>query len=866
MKRMAQFFTALLLCMALSSAWVMAEEKLTVDPNGLVEWDSIEGVEQYLCLVLDGENETVAEWIFPDPYCYLIPECRVEVYPLSNELERGELLFTTDYYVETYQDSEIDDELNDGTHELGITDPETGEHYVDPLYSIKFEDLMEYDVVANIDENSVRMANDGSIEFETAMPNGNRMRFTGEGVTYQDGNLVFAPNSSLTALDAIGRICAAYVEIVDAADADYFTFTSAYTFTDETSVQSADELFIEFNDGGLSVFDWRRPETTFLTKMASQPNFISCYADNVNAQNMTVSQLLVYYDETAFTTNVREAILWADMYGVYLEGDAYDSSKEVFNREEGPFDFYLVTVPDIADRIEPLVFESTEDPNYLVMSVNGLRAGITSVGALKDAQGNVLDKENAKVMPGTTIEVKVGKYTLDVELPVIERYAEAQTLHELTPYNNAYSEGSVTALVIPVYWQDQPENATDDVLQKMKAELGRVVDEQGVVTDYSAELADGFSLSAYYDTASYGQYAITSYVTDWFAAPFNYEGDREFYYQLSDTEFMEALYAWLMETYSDMDWTQFDADADGFFDSVIIVNAGTSDSGAMSMGTYSYAQQISPGYTGEGAGKPESPAIHNYVGLNVSFIEEEARTLIHEYAHGFGIVDYYDVTYSGIDAVGAYDMQSSNIGDWNAYSKYAVGWIEPQVVTELVQGESVEITIGALADVGDAIVIPAAGAEFDGPFGEYILIDLLTDSGVNADDAAYFGLDGVHGVRISHVNSHMEKRVLTGTDGVEYPIGTIHTPNTYNTDGKYLLEVIQAGGKNTFTTPDDSRKTLTKDDLFDAGDVFSVETYGEFFADGLMDDGSEFGYTVEVVSIDRDSDGAYTATIRIARK
>lgn len=178
------------------------------------------------------------------------------------------------------------------------------------------------------------------------------------------------------------------------------------------------------------------------------------------------------------------------------------------------------------------------------------------------------------------------------------------------------------------------------------------MDDDGQVKDYAGDQSEDFSLSAYYDISSYGQHRITSYVTDWYAAPYNFAGDKDRQLVVDDQAFMEAIYAWLMETYPDMDWTRFDADADGFF-----------------------------------------------------------------------------------DAVSMFDMQSRNVGDWNVYSKYAVGWIQPEVVTGLEPVQSVEIAIGELAATGDAIVILVANGIFDGSFGEYIIIDLMTD-GVNGRDAA----------------------------------------------------------------------------------------------------------------------------------
>jgi len=111
----------------------------------------------------------------------------------------------------------------------------------------------------------------------------------------------------------------------------------------------------------------------------------------------------------------------------------------------------------------------------------------------------------------------------------------------------------------------------------------------------------------------------------------------------------------------------------------------------------------------------------------------------------------------------------------------------------------------------------------------------------------------------------MEKRVLTGSDGTLYPIGTVHYANAYNTEGRYLIELIQSGGDNTFTDKENLRPRLTAQDLFAAGDVFTADG-SEFFANGRMDDGSEFGYIVEIVRIERNDAGEYSAVVRITRR
>ena len=144
---------------------------------------------------------------------------------------------------------------------------------------------------------------------------------------------------------------------------------------------------------------------------------------------------------------------------------------------------------------------------------------------------------------------------------------------------------------------------------------------------------------------------------------------------------------------------------------------------------------------------------------------------------------------------------------------------------------------------------------------------------MNEKDASLFGLENTVGVRIYHVNSVMEGRVLD-RDGREiqeesiteetYPIGTVNKVNSYSANGSYHLELIQSGGDNTFTDLENLRTALTAEDLFHTGDVFDVSEYTEFFAEGRLDDGKEFGYIIEILSVTEGD--APTATIRITRK
>lgn len=217
-------------------------------------------------------------------------------------------------------------------------------------------------------------------------------------------------------------------------------------------------------------------------------------------------------------------------------------------------------------------------------------------------------------------------------------------------------------------------------------------------------------------------------------------------------------------------------------------------------------------------------------------------------------------SYTGISPLGGFDMLDSNRGDWNSYSKLAVGWMNPQVVTNLASGESVELTIGSSALVGDVIILPAAGTEYEGPFGEYVMIDLFSDDGTNAFDAGIWGLSNTTGVRITHVNATMRCDAENNeTIGMEL-FGNYYVEGNR---GFYNAELIQAGKVNTLTNLESLNTLVSPNDFFYEGDTFTAEEYTEFFYEGLMDNGMPLGYTVRILSIGSDANGNPTATTQI---
>lgn len=781
------------------------------------------------------------------------------------QLRRMVLTYDSSAPQTLYCDIASEDELErltmyeiDWTSVLGGTYADSRDFFTMAEEKMAEAGSIESDIIAGIDHSSIEI-NDQATHFTSIMSNGEAIRFEATDITIDENGITMAPGATITSLDAVGKI---YLYTIDCANRscnmDSCVVEAGYGYTysaSKTSVETVQEIHTYLSTG------IRIAELSAENRMsmaALQPNFVYCSAPYGNEHDVVLTSLTIGYNPEEKVTGIVAAQLNSDFTPAYLAGDLYNLVlEEAATSWDGSLEFYLVLQPD------------TEYSNLgnTAMSIWFVPGRFVEMGDLKNENGEVVNKNTTRIGIGYTLDLTIGDYTVTLDLVVKERYAGATTLKELRPYCVLDGLGSVNTLVVPVGWPDQMENVNDDTIDLFRSYLGRVEDASGEVTDYSDPDNSFYSLSQYFDTASYGKFTITSYITDWFIMDENFS-DMETI--AVDKTYGDKVVRWIKQTYPDLDWSRFDQDGDGYIDSLVLINAGNLHSDGYSVQSYGGACQRTESYCADYSGTQDDPLSNCYVSINWNYFSSaNANVLIHEYSHLMGLIDYYDVTYAGGNAVGGYDMQSANVGDWNSYSKLAVGWMDPQIVTGLASGESVELTIGSSALTDDVIVIPAAGTDYDGPFGEYIMIDLFSDDGVNTYDAAEWGLSGVSGVRISHVDANMEtwqeeKAIGAYSDELTtYTIGTPHRANAYNKAGLYHVEVIQASGINTFTDLEQDYTDFSADDLFQAGDTFSLSQHGEFFVNGLMDDGSKFGYTITIVSVGTDAEGNPSATIRI---
>lgn len=725
-------------------------------------------------------------------------------------------------------------------------------------------DYLELSATANTTDNIVTNA-DGTKILTVKTKGGKSVRLLVEGdIAPLDGGWgCFDESTKVYFLDALPGIN--FIEYELAAKTDEFMLTGYCSLQQKFSVESVDELFAcngGFLIGGNSI------------KANSEADHYPDYLClNGMGTTLQLVSLKIYYCNVmteVVDIQLNTSLYASAMSNSYLPGDWYDGKIEKGAEEAFNYGYPLNILLDNS--------ESLAGPNKYYMSLIEFGDNV-KFGDIIDVNGKTVDKTNRFLQAGDKIEVTIGKCTKYLDL-CTEVYT-GDTLYKTSTVTNINSVGTQNVLVVPLTFKDQQDRIDDTWMLLLKKTLGNVADADGNVTKYS--LSNGeLSLSEYLATSSYGKFTANFYISD----PYVIDGIGSDYFYGSVPE---SIYSGIEASlYSqNLVGSRFDQDGNGYYDVVILVNTlvmadGTGSSygqGSMS-GAYEYSL-----YMGlSNAGTSEKPIINTCFSTAafhlfgksdpLSEANVTTHTLIHEFGHTFGLMDYY-INGQQQNAIGKFDMEADSAGDWNSYSKYILGWVEPTVVDGTK--DSVEINIRSYATYGDVILVRALGYDGTGtPFDEYILIDLFAHDGLYEKDAASYGLSEAVGVRIYHVNSLYDVTTVRSEaqQKYAYPHLSSDFSSKYHSQGKYLLEMVQKGNVNTFMkdfdpdtcTREDILGTIVDaDDLFYAGDSFSVDEYDNFFYNGKMDNGMDFGYTITVKEIVENGSES-TATIVISKK
>ncbi len=475
------------------------------------------------------------------------------------------------------------------------------------------------------------------------------------------------------------------------------------------------------------------------------------------------------------------------------------------------------------------------------------------------------DTEYRRTKPGTyTIILSKGDQTakvyVQVKLPEgkVDEFTEDQgkgVKYATERYGvnvGLPSEGNVNVLVIPVMFTNSPENLKTGYKELL---------EKGF--NGTSEATGWESLRSYYQKVSYGKLNFTATVLDAFITGEAYHLSEKDYEEgyLEGFDALDYKYLARAIAYYDttIDYTQYDANNDGYIDCVYMIYLApysTSEDAMDLWWAYTYEY-----YESGEESKFDGKAIDVYMWLSIGFFTEEltddygqvlekqpivnAETVIHETGHALGLDDYYD--YNGEDNIetggfGGGIMMDTNVGDHDAFSKALLGWINPTIVIN----KDAELTIESLAKVDEADINKKAifiAKDFNGIYyNEFYIIYLYPTTGVNEMMKGNSGLPTETGVMILHVvaNPKSDNSSITSI----WDVTEAHNGNPSN----MLITVVEADGDGS----------IAKNQYLDNSDLWK--------ANGKLEgikwaDGSNAGFTVEVKTL---TNGEATVVIDFA--
>ena len=351
----------------------------------------------------------------------------------------------------------------------------------------------------------------------------------------------------------------------------------------------------------------------------------------------------------------------------------------------------------------------------------------------------------------------------EAEFSVSKGESEEYTYHDLNQKayrdHNAPSKGEVNILVLPVAIEGFEEKATKENLKRLDDCFN------------SKELTRFESVSSYYEKSSYGQLKLNFKVApSWYESGLTPKTLQAQSYRddLGVSSLANSALDWYKSTYPEDPVTNYDSDKDGCVDGIWLIY----DAPIMAEDEEYYKKlypDIDPSgfwaYTfanfsiRDSMHDLSSPVAKMISWAGIDFMDEfgdgnlDAHTYIHETGHMLGLQDYYS-TYTPYDCPsGCVDMMDNNIGDHCAFSKFALGWVKPVVVKE-----EKSFYLPSFQESGEFLLLTNDNWNLT-PFDEYFTVELLTPSGLNAEDysSPYEGNDlqgyGKAGVRISHIDN-----------------------------------------------------------------------------------------------------------------
>ena len=452
------------------------------------------------------------------------------------------------------------------------------------------------------------------------------------------------------------------------------------------------------------------------------------------------------------------------------------------------------------------------------------------------------------------------------------------TLWKNRGYPHFKSVGENNLLVVPLKIKGYEEYATSENLKKIN---------DSFFLEDSLNTLGYYSLSEYYKISSYNKLSIKGEVTPWIdldlttkeissSSISNYTLDCGTYFPT------EKAINYIKENLN-IDLTKYDNDKDGFIDGVYFIYGCPTflDDSSLSSSTFwnfTYYNVLN-----KDKASISSPVLMTYSWSSFDMLSKgsdktklDTHTYIHEFGHQLGLNDYYDTSNSGglnpyTSPMGGLDMMDNNVGDHSAFSKFALGWINPFVVSGDIG--SVEVEIGSLIESGECIILPTSNYN-NTPFDEYLMIEYIKNNSINKVDStngypSTFYTDGriirfysKNGIRITHIDARSVDSNLDYTDNINDMVMTKFSNTASTKQGYYCPLNNNSYVLTSLISANSSRNTLgtffvaNNTDLYNASSTIDFTSNSNSsrasslpYNSNRFNDGNVFNYSIKIDSI-----------------
>ena len=452
------------------------------------------------------------------------------------------------------------------------------------------------------------------------------------------------------------------------------------------------------------------------------------------------------------------------------------------------------------------------------------------------------------------------------------------TLWKNRGYPHFKSVGENNLLVVPLKIKGYEEYATSENLKKIN---------DSFFLEDSLNTLGYYSLSEYYKISSYNKLNIKGEVTPWIdldlttkeissSSISNYTLDCGTYFPT------EKAINYIKENLN-IDLTKYDNDKDGFIDGVYFIYGCPTflDDSSLSSSTFwnfTYYNVLN-----KDKASISSPVLMTYSWSSFDMLSKgsdktklDTHTYIHEFGHQLGLNDYYDTSNSGglnpyTSPMGGLDMMDNNVGDHSAFSKFALGWINPFVVSGDIG--SVEVKIGSLIESGECIILPTSNYN-NTPFDEYLMIEYIKNDSINKVDStngypSTFYTDGriirfysKNGIRITHIDARSVDSNLDYTDNINDMVMTKFSNTASTKQGYYCPLNNNSYVLTSLISANSSRNTLgtffvaNNTDLYNASSTIDFTSNSNSsrasslpYNSNRFNDGNVFNYSIKIDSI-----------------